>query len=79
MDILTVVPFLVTVASLLTNVIATPGNSAPAWWRTVYGIIELIALVGPATKHDPNPSTSTQLDQYATALAEVLKLRSDPP
>ncbi len=72
MDILTIVPLLVTLASLLTNIIPTPDNGAPAWWRTAYGIIELIALVGPATKHDPNPPEST-----ITQLVKAIKLRDE--
>ena len=49
---------IVPAASLLTNIITTPSASAPAWQQALYKLVELLALVGPATKAHPDAVTA---------------------
>lgn len=56
MDLATITAVLtsvVTVASLLTNVIPTPGPSAAAWQRYSYQALEWLALVTARAKANP--------------------------
>ncbi len=76
-DWFTLVTALVTGASLLTNIIPTPGADAPAWQRLGYRVIELLALVGQNAKAHPDAAAAAKTAFEAASRGDLSTAASE--